>query len=87
MVRCRASATAALTGRGLPHVLNVALNPFVGIAFRLQEDLQTYDAFYVRPTNGRADDQERRNHSNRAQTRGAAWHCGLNQEPWLTAGI
>ena len=33
------------------------------IAFRLQEDLQTYDAFYLRPTNGRAEDQERRNHS------------------------
>ncbi len=36
---------------------------FVGIAFRLQPDNQTYDAFYLRPTNGRADDQERRNHS------------------------
>ena len=36
---------------------------FVGIAFRMQADLQTYDAFYLRPTNGRADDQERRNHS------------------------
>jgi hypothetical protein len=36
---------------------------FVGIAFRVQADLKTYDAFYLRPTNGRADDQERRNHS------------------------
>ena len=36
---------------------------FVGIAFRVQKDLQTYDAFYLRPTNGRADDQERRNHA------------------------
>jgi hypothetical protein len=36
---------------------------FVGIAFRLQPDGKTYDAFYLRPTNGRADDQERRNHS------------------------
>jgi hypothetical protein len=36
---------------------------FVGIAFRLQSDLRTYDAFYLRPTNGRADDQVRRNHS------------------------
>jgi len=36
---------------------------FVGIAFRLQKDLKTYDAFYLRPTNGRADDQERRNHA------------------------
>jgi hypothetical protein len=35
---------------------------FVGIAFRMQPDLKTYDAFYLRPTNGRADDQERRNH-------------------------
>lgn len=36
---------------------------FVGIAFRLQQDFTTYDAFYLRPTNGRADDQLRRNHS------------------------
>jgi hypothetical protein len=36
---------------------------FVGLAFRLQADLRTYDAFYLRPTNGRADDQVRRNHS------------------------
>lgn len=41
---------------------------FVGIAFRLlitqsPNGPQTYDAFYLRPTNGRADDQERRNHS------------------------
>jgi hypothetical protein len=36
---------------------------FVGIAFRLQSDMKTYDAFYLRPTHGRADDQERRNHS------------------------
>ncbi len=36
---------------------------FVGIAFRVQSDLKTYDAFYLRPTNGRADDQERRNHA------------------------
>ena len=36
---------------------------FVGIAFRVQNDLQTYDAFYLRPTNGRAEDQVRRNHS------------------------
>jgi hypothetical protein len=36
---------------------------FVGIAFRVQPDLRTYDAFYLRPTNGRAGDQVRRNHS------------------------
>jgi hypothetical protein len=36
---------------------------FVGIAFRVQPDNKTYDGIYVRPTNGRADDQERRNRS------------------------
>jgi hypothetical protein len=36
---------------------------FVGLAFRLQNDMRTYDAFYLRPTNGRAEDQVRRNHS------------------------
>jgi hypothetical protein len=36
---------------------------FVGIAFRVQPDMKTYDAFYLRPTNGRAEDQVRRNHS------------------------
>ena len=36
---------------------------FVGIVFRLQSDMKSYDTFYLRPTNGRADDQERRNHA------------------------
>jgi hypothetical protein len=36
---------------------------FVGVAFRLQADKKTFDSFYLRPTNGRAEDQERRNHS------------------------
>lgn len=36
---------------------------FVGIAFRVQNDMKTGDAFYLRPTNGRAEDQERRNHA------------------------
>ena len=36
---------------------------FVGVAFRVQPDRKTYDCFYLRPTNGRSDDQERRNHT------------------------
>jgi hypothetical protein len=36
---------------------------FVGVAFRVQSNRKTYDCFYVRPTNGRVDDQERRNHT------------------------
>lgn len=36
---------------------------FVGIAFRVPKDPTQYEVFYLRPTNGRADDQVRRNHS------------------------
>ena len=36
---------------------------FVGLAFRLQEDPSRYECFYIRPKNGRAEDQLRRNHS------------------------
>jgi hypothetical protein len=35
---------------------------FIGVAFRLQADGR-YEYIYLRPTNGRADDQVRRNHS------------------------
>lgn len=35
---------------------------FIGVAFRLQSD-GSYEYIYLRPTNGRADDQVRRNHS------------------------
>jgi hypothetical protein len=35
---------------------------FIGIAFRIQGDGH-YEYIYLRPTNGRADDQVRRNHS------------------------
>jgi len=36
---------------------------FVGIAFRIDKDNSKFECFYLRPTNGRADDQVRRNHS------------------------
>lgn len=36
---------------------------FIGIAFRSSDQLQSYEVFYIRPTNGRAEDQIRRNHS------------------------
>lgn len=36
---------------------------FIGIAFRVQPHATRYECFYLRPTNGRADDQLRRNHS------------------------
>lgn len=47
---------------------------FVGVAFRVQPDMRTYDCFYLRPTNGRANDQERRNH--------AAQYISHPEYPW-----
>jgi len=36
---------------------------FVGVAFRVQSGGSKYENIYLRPTNGRADDMARRNHS------------------------
>ena len=36
---------------------------FVGVVFRVSEDNSVFEKFYIRPTNGRANDQLRRNHS------------------------
>jgi hypothetical protein len=36
---------------------------FVGIAFRVAPDQSRFECIYLRPTNGRAEDQLRRNHS------------------------
>lgn len=45
------TATASATARG-----------FVGVAFRVEDDTKL-EAIYLRPTNGRANDQLRRNHA------------------------
>jgi hypothetical protein len=36
---------------------------FIGVAFRIDDKNSMYESIYIRPTNGRADDQIRRNHS------------------------
>ncbi|HET7003610.1 MAG TPA: hypothetical protein VFI33_19950, partial [Puia sp.] len=36
---------------------------FIGLAFRINKDNSKFESIYIRPTNGRADDQIRRNHS------------------------
>lgn len=36
---------------------------FIGMAFRINEDNTAYESIYLRPTNGRAEDQFRRNHT------------------------
>jgi hypothetical protein len=40
-----------------------AARGFVGVAFRTAPDGSRFECFYLRPTNGRSDDQVRRNHS------------------------
>jgi len=36
---------------------------FIGLAFRIDEKNTQFESIYIRPTNGRANDQVRRNHS------------------------
>lgn len=36
---------------------------FIGLAYRINADNSAYESIYIRPTNGRAEDQIRRNHS------------------------
>ena len=36
---------------------------FIGVAFRINDSASKFESIYIRPTNGRADDQVRRNHS------------------------
>ncbi len=48
---------------------------FVGIAFRVQPYGSRFECFYLRPTNGRADDQLRRNHSTQ--------YCSHPDYPWF----
>jgi len=42
---------------------NTQSRGFVGIAFRIQRDVEKFENFYLRFTNGRGEDQIRRNHS------------------------
>ncbi|HEY3439549.1 MAG TPA: hypothetical protein VGK29_02305 [Paludibaculum sp.] len=47
---------------------------FVGVAFRMAADPSKYECFYLRPTNGRVDDQLRRNHSTQ--------YISMPEYPW-----
>jgi hypothetical protein len=49
-----------VAGRPLPDAARDARG-FIGIAFRIQDDLSKFECFYIRPTNGRAEVQLRRN--------------------------
>ena len=47
---------------------------FVGLAFDVTEDGSRFKSFYLRPTNGRAPDQLRRNHSTQ--------YTSIPEHPW-----
>lgn len=51
-VLSRLLPTASATDRG-----------FIGLAFRINDMNSRFESIYIRPTNGRAEDQVRRNHS------------------------
>ena len=51
-----------LAGDVLPGAIEAARG-FVGIAFRCAPDAAKFECIYLRPTNGRAEDQWRRNHA------------------------
>src|ERR1700724_4371129 len=50
---------AGLPGAGS----NLGARGFVGLAFRSAPHAAAFECFYIRPSNGRADDQLRRNHA------------------------
>lgn len=49
--------------KGVPIDSASTARGFVGIAFHIADDLGQFEAIYLRPTNARADDQLRRNHT------------------------
>jgi hypothetical protein len=53
-----ATLESDLSANALP-----AARGFVGLAFRVAPDQKHFEAIYLRPFNGRADDQVRRNHT------------------------
>jgi hypothetical protein len=55
---------------------------FVGVAFRVAADATRFECFYLRPTNGRAEDQLRRNHSAQyISYPGFPWHMLRKEFP------
>ena len=61
---------------------NDAARGFVGVAFRVAPDGSRFECFYLRPTNGRANDQLRRNHSTQYISHpGYPWHRLRRENP------
>jgi len=70
-----------LTGEPQPGAREGARG-FVGLAFRVAPDQSKFECIYLRPTNGRADDQMRRNHSVQyISMPGFPWHLLRKEFP------
>jgi len=55
---------------------------FIGMAFHVQPGEERFKLFYIRPTNGRADDQLRRNHATQYTAEPDwPWHRLRREEP------
>jgi hypothetical protein len=50
-----------VAGAPIPEVPNA--RGFIGVAFHVQAHPDSFECFYIRPSNARCDDQQRRNHS------------------------
>jgi hypothetical protein len=53
---------AQVLSRLLPDAPELARG-FIGVSFRIDADNAGFETFYIRPANGRSEDQTRRNHS------------------------
>jgi hypothetical protein len=61
-----------------------AARGFIGVAFRVQPEASKFELFYLRPTNGRAEDQLRRNHSTQyVSFPDWPWHRTRKETPGL----
>jgi hypothetical protein len=70
-----------LAGEPLPGAQEGARG-FVGLAFRVAPDRSRFEYIYIRPTNGRANDQLRRNHSTQyASHPDFPWHRLRKESP------
>jgi len=58
------NGTIELEVAGIPGPgANATARGFIGLAFRINDDNSAFECIYLRPTNGRSEDQLRRNHS------------------------
>ena len=72
---------ASISGQPLANAGETARG-FVGIAFRADLNASKMEVFYLRPTNGRANDQLRRNHSSQyISIPGYPWEKLRNETP------